>query len=61
MPDIQKAIETAKQIAADNTHGYDQEERLGNPDYDCSSYPNACVMQGSILLQIPGQETCTPS
>ena len=35
MPDIMKAVETAKKIAADNTHGYDQEERLGNPDYDC--------------------------
>lgn len=43
MPDIQKAIETAKQIAADNTHGYDQEERLGNPDYDCSSFVSKCL------------------
>ena len=43
MPDISKAVETAKKIAADNTHGYDQEERLGNPDYDCSSFVAKCL------------------
>lgn len=43
MPDITKAVETAKKIAADNSHGYDQEERLGNPDYDCSSFVSKCL------------------
>ena len=33
---IEKAIEWAVSIAADNTHGYDQIHRWG-PDYDCSS------------------------
>ena len=36
MSDISKAVKTAKAIVKDNTHGYDQENRLG-PDYDCSS------------------------
>lgn len=43
MPDIKKAVETAKKIAADNSHGYDQEERLGDPDYDCSSFVAKCL------------------
>ena len=33
---IEKAIQWAVGIAADNTHGYDQIHRWG-PDYDCSS------------------------
>lgn len=33
---IEKAIQWAVSIAADNTHGYDQIHRWG-PDYDCSS------------------------
>ena len=31
------AVEWAKKIANDNSHGYDQNSRWGNPDYDCSS------------------------
>lgn len=34
---IQSAIDWAIAIAADNTHGYSQQTRNGNPNYDCSS------------------------
>ena len=30
-------VEWAKNIAADDSHGYSQPRRNGNPDYDCSS------------------------
>ena len=33
---VDTAVETARAIAADASHGYDQTERWG-PDYDCSS------------------------
>lgn len=35
--DIEKAISFMEQIADDNSHGYAQDRRGGNPDYDCSS------------------------
>lgn len=34
---IEKAVQGAISIANDNSHGYDQGSRWGNPDYDCSS------------------------
>lgn len=37
MNEINKAIEFMIQIAKDDSHGYDQRNRNGNPDYDCSS------------------------
>ena len=43
MPDINMAVESALAIAKDNSHGYDQENRLGNPDYDCSSFVSKCL------------------
>ena len=36
MGKVTNAVNNAKQIAADNSHGYDQLNRWG-PDYDCSS------------------------
>ena len=36
------AISTALQIAEDNSHGYSQQRRWGNPDYDCSSFVITC-------------------
>lgn len=32
------AVKWAKKIAADQSHGYSQANRWGNPDYDCSSF-----------------------
>ena len=37
MSDINKAVDFATGIANDDTHGYSQYRRTGNPDYDCSS------------------------
>lgn len=36
MSQIEKAISFMEQMARDNTHGYDQDDRWGNPDFDCS-------------------------
>ena len=35
---VNGAIDWAKKIAADNSHGYSQQTRWGNPNYDCSSF-----------------------
>jgi hypothetical protein len=35
---IDGVLVTAKAIADDDSHGYSQSNRLGNPDYDCSSF-----------------------
>jgi cell wall-associated NlpC family hydrolase len=35
--EIRKAIDFIVKIAKDDSHGYDQGNRSGNPDYDCSS------------------------
>ena len=35
---INSALEWATQTANDNTHGYSQQTRWGNPNYDCSSF-----------------------
>lgn len=37
MTKIQTAINYVKNIALDDSHGYDQSRRWGDPDYDCSS------------------------
>lgn len=34
---IESALQWAINIANDNSHGYSQHQRYGNPDYDCSS------------------------
>lgn len=33
-----QAVKWAKETAADDSHGYSQSNRWGNPDYDCSSF-----------------------
>lgn len=43
MGNISTAVSYAVKIANDDTHGYDQASRLGNPDYDCSSFVSACL------------------
>ncbi len=39
---VETAISTALQIAGDDTHGYSQKTRWGNPNYDCSSFVITC-------------------
>lgn len=36
MNKIENAVAFAERIARDDSHGYDQKDRWGNPDYDCS-------------------------
>ena len=36
MSKAQQAVNFAVAVAKDNTHGYDQVDRWGNPNYDCS-------------------------
>ncbi len=35
---LERALQWAIAIANDNSHGYSQSNRWGNPDYDCSSF-----------------------
>lgn len=35
---IEKAVQWAEKTAADDSHGYSQANRWGNPDYDCASF-----------------------
>lgn len=45
----EKAVEWARKIADDNSHGYDQSSRWG-PDYDCSSLVISAFKQAGIPL-----------
>lgn len=49
---IERAVSWARQIAADDGHGYDQTNRQG-PDYDCSSLVINAYKQAGVPL------TCT--
>ena len=46
----EKAVEWIKGIAQDDTHGYDQSSRWGNPDYDCSSLVISAYKQAGVPL-----------
>ncbi len=41
-PEVKAALEKALEIAKDDTHGYSQQTRYGNPNYDCSSFVITC-------------------
>lgn len=45
---IDKYIEAAKSIAADDSHGYDQTKRDLNPDTDCSGFVYFALKQAGI-------------
>ena len=51
---IERAISWALKIAADDSHGYDQDSRWGNPDYDCSSFVISAFEQAGIKLKTAG-------
>lgn len=48
------AVRWAISIANDNSHGYDQASRWGNPDYDCSSLVISAFEQAGIPLKSAG-------
>lgn len=54
---IEKAVKWALNIAADNSHGYDQANRWGNPDYDCSSLIISAFEQAGIPIKSKGAFT----
>jgi len=49
----EKAVQFMLDVARDDTHGYDQGSRWGNPDYDCSSLVITAYKKAGVPL------TCT--
>ena len=49
MKNILKSLDWAIKTANDNSHGYDQKNRTG-PDYDCSSFVAAALIQGGFKV-----------
>lgn len=47
---IESAVQWAIQTANDNSHGYSQANRWGNPDYDCSSFVITAYRQAGLSL-----------
>ena len=51
---IQSAMDWAIAIAADDSHGYSQSTRYGNPNYDCSSLVISAYEAAGIPVQEAG-------
>lgn len=51
---VEGAVRWAINIANDNSHGYDQRNRWGNPDYDCSALVISAFQQAGIPLKSAG-------
>lgn len=58
---IKNAVARAEAIALDDSHGYDQVDRWGNPNYDCSGLVISCLedLHGSFLSH-PVLFACVP-
>lgn len=54
MSKMDNAVAQAIAIANDDSHGYDQTDRWGNPDYDCSSLVISCCEDNGIPLKTAG-------
>lgn len=54
MNKIETYTKYAEQIANDDTHGYDQIDRWGNPNYDCSGLVITAVQQSGIPVKSRG-------
>ena len=52
--EVEGAVRWAINIANDNSHGYDQRNRWGNPDYDCSALVISAFQQAGIPLKSAG-------
>ena len=48
---IDKAVKFMVDICNDDSHGYDQENRWGNPDYDCSSLVITAYTKAGVNLK----------
>lgn len=55
---IDKAVKWAKNIANDNSHGYDQNSRWG-PDYDCSSFVISAYEHAGAKVKTKGASYTT--
>lgn len=53
---IRALVETALEIAADDTHGYSQINRVG-PDFDCSSFLAYCLRSVGFDISVSGSWT----
>ena len=51
---IENAVTMAEAIALDDTHGYDQVDRWGNPNYDCSGLVINCLENAGIPAKQKG-------
>ena len=51
---IENAVIMAEAIALDDTHGYDQVDRWGNPNYDCSGLVINCLENAGIPAKQKG-------
>ena len=51
---IDRAVDIALKIANDDSHGYSQTNRWGNPDYDCSSFVITCWQDAGVPVKTNG-------
>ena len=54
MSKVDNYTKFAEAVAADNSHGYDQIKRMGNPDYDCSGLVITAVTNAGIDVKSAG-------
>lgn len=54
---VKQATALAVQIANDDSHGYNQSARYGNPDFDCSSLVSYCLQQSGFAINPHGTAT----
>jgi GH25 family lysozyme M1 (1,4-beta-N-acetylmuramidase) len=50
MSKIENVVKFMEQIAADNRHGYAQDNRNGSPDYDCSSFVGTALSKAGFKV-----------
>ena len=54
MTKVQSAVEFAVRMAKDDTHGYDQVDRWGHPNFDCSGLVITAFEQAGIPVKTNG-------
>ena len=54
MGKVEQYTSYAENIAKDNTHGYDQSDRWGNPNFDCSGLVITAVERSKIPVKTNG-------
>ena len=54
MSKIEKYVSWMERIASDQSHGYSQQSRWGEPDYDCSSFTISALEQAGIPAKSKG-------